>query len=340
VALPVGASLKSVPVELKEGVMRIGPSLPRVLAVICVGGLAAGVSPALGAFPGENGKIAFDSDDGDIDIWTINPNGSKLDNLTANSDAFEGLSSWRADGRKLVFLSDRSTATNPEGDTEIFVMNANGSNQQQITFNALDEEFPAWSPDGRIVFARDLDPIVGQVDDDIFTMEADGTNQKNLTNSPGVGDFEPSWSPTGRRIAFVSDRDGDGEIYTMRPDGTGVRQLTFDGLGYEFPDWSPDGRLIAFHSGPSGEFDLYDVYTIRANGGDKTRLTFGAGFDGFPVWSPNGRRLAFASGRDGNGEIYTMRADGSHQTNRTNTAADDFAPDWQPLDDDHDDGDD
>jgi Tol biopolymer transport system component len=310
------------------------------LVLICTGGLAAGVCPALGAFPGENGRIAFDSDrdGGDVDVWTMRPNGSDLVNLTANSDAFDGLSSWRADGRKLVFLSNRRTATNPEGDTEIFVMNANGSNQRQITFNALDEEFPAWSPDGRIVFARDLDPIVGQIDDDIFTTEADGTNQQNLTNSPGIDDFEPSWSPTGRRIAFVSDRDGDIDLYTMRPDGRGVRQLTFDGLGYEFPDWSPDGRLIAFHSGPDLELGaLHDVYTIRANGGDKTQLTFGAGFDGLPVWSPDGRQLAFTSFRDDNDEIYTMRADGSHQTNRTRNPGLDIAPDWQPLDDDEED---
>jgi dipeptidyl aminopeptidase/acylaminoacyl peptidase len=193
------------PVDLNEGIMRIGPSLPRVLAVICVGGLAAGVSPALGAFPGENGKIAFDSDrDGDIDIWTMSPRGGNLDNLTANSDAFDGLSSWRADGRKLAFMSDRETPTNPTPpgfsvpDTEIFVMNADGSNQRQLTFNAFDDEFPAWSPDGkRIVSTRDFDPIIGQLDEDILTMDSDGTNEKNLTNTPGVNEFEPVWSPTG-----------------------------------------------------------------------------------------------------------------------------------------------
>jgi Tol biopolymer transport system component len=125
----------------------------------------------------------------------------------------------------------------------------------------------------------------------------------------------------------------------MRPDGRGIRQLTFDGLGYEFPDWSPDGRLIAFHSGPDLELGaLHDVYTIRANGGDKTQLTFGAGFDGLPVWSPDGRQLAFTSFRDDNDEIYTMRADGSHQTNRTRNPGLDIAPDWQPLDDDEDHG--
>ena len=309
--------------------------------VLSAGGFAAGVSPALGAFPGENGRIAFDSDrdGGDVDVWTMRPDGGNLVNLTAGSDAFEGFSSWRADGRKLVFMSDRVTATNPEGDTELFVMNANGSNQRQITFNALDDEYPAWSPDGRIVFARDFNPIRGEADYEIFTMNADGTNQQNLTNTPGVDEIEPSWSPTGRSIAFISYRDGDGELYTMRPNGSGIRQLTFDGLGYEFPDWSPDGRLIAFHSGPVDEFDLYDVYTIRANGRDQTRLTFGAGFDGFPAWSPNGRRLAFMSGRDDDGDIFTMRADGSQQTNRTNNAAFDIAPDWQPLQDDDEDHD-
>jgi Tol biopolymer transport system component len=312
------------------------------LALICTGGLAGGVSPALGAFPGDNGKIAFDSDrDGDIDIWTMSPRGGNLVNLTANSGAFDGLSSWRADGRRLAFMSDRRTATNLEGDTEIFVMNADGSNQRQITFNAFDDEHPAWSPDGkRIVFARDFDPIVGQFDEDLFTMDADGTNEKNRTNTPGVNEFEPVWSPTGRTIAFASDRDGDGEIYRMRPNGSGVRQLTFNALNDEFPDWSPDGRRIAFFGERDGNFD---IYTMRADGGKQTRLTFDAAFDGLPVWSPDGRQLTFASDRDGNDEIYTMRADGSHQVNRTSNAAFDNGPDWQRLDDDdedHDDGDD
>jgi Tol biopolymer transport system component len=72
------------------------------------------------------------------------------------------------------------------------------------------------APDGkRIVFTRDLDPIIGQIDEDILTMDSDGTNEKNRTNTPGVNEFDPVWSPTGRTIAFGSDRDGDEEIYTM-----------------------------------------------------------------------------------------------------------------------------
>ena len=176
-----------------------------VACVLCIGGLAAGVSPALGAFPGENGKILFDSFRGGgetPDIWTMNPNGSNLVNLTANSEAFDGRASWRPDGRKIAFMSDRETPSNPTPpgfpgpDFEIFVMNADGSNQTQITFNEFDDEVPAWSPDGkRIVFQRDFDKVRGQADYDILTMKANGTRERNLTNSPGVQDFDPDWSP-------------------------------------------------------------------------------------------------------------------------------------------------
>jgi Tol biopolymer transport system component len=329
-----------------------------VLAVICLGGLASGVSPALGAFPGDNGSIAFESDrDGDSDIWTMSPSGSNLANLTANSESADSRASWRADGRKLAFMSDRETPSNPvppgfpgpDSDFEIFVMDADGSNQTQITFNALDDEAPVWSPNGkRIVFQRDFDPVRGQVDFDILTMRANGADERNLTSSPGVQDFDPDWSPDGRRIAFASERDGDAEVYTMKPDGSRVRQLTFNDGPRQFdaePSWSPDGRKIAFTSErdavPETPFQV-EIYTMRANGNDQTRLTFDDLSDFFPAWSPDGREIAFSSFRDvtpeteGNADIFTMRADGSNQVNRTNNPAFDAAPDWQPLDDDDD----
>jgi Tol biopolymer transport system component len=330
------------------------------LTVICVGCFATGVSPALGAFPGDNGKIAFNSfrDGDDSDIWTMSPSGSNQVNLTANSDE-DNLANWRADGRKLAFMSDRETPANPVPpglagpDFEIFVMNADGSRLTQITFNELDDENPAWSPDGkRIVFQRDLDPVRGQTDYDIFTMKADGSRQRNRTNNPALMDVDPNWSPNGRRIAFSSDRDGDGEIYTMRRNGSGVRQLTFnDGPLDLAPNWSPDGRVIAFDS----DRDLteetpfqVEIYTMRANGDDQTRLTFDDLSDFAPAWSPDGRRIAFTSFRDvtpeaeGNAEIYTMKPDGSDLTRLTQDRAFDGFPDWQPLDDDddHDDDDD
>ena len=311
-----------------------------VACVLGVGGLAAGVSPALGAFPGENGWIVFDSDrhGGDIDVWTMRANGRDPLPLTDNSHAFDGNASWRADGRKIAFMSDRETPSNPtppgrrDPDFEIFVMNADGSNQAQITFNELHDEEPAWSADGqRIVFQRDFVPVEGEVDYDLFTIKADGSRETRLTNSPGVSEVEPNWSPDGRRIAFASERDLDGnrEIHTMRPDGSGVRQLTFTQNVFEGrPNWSPDGRMIAYQ-GATG--DDFDIFTMLADGGDQTLLASTDGFDGFPAWAPGGRQIAFASDRDGDPEVFTMRADGNNPVNLTQNHRFDAAPDWQPL---------
>lgn len=296
----------------------------------------------------ENGKIAFysDRDGGDADIWTMRPDGTGLVDLTPGPEAEDAFPNWRADGRKIVFMSDRETTSNPtpagsEGpDFEIFVMDADGSNRTQVTFNELDDEDPAWSPSGkRIVFQRDFDPVRGEVDYDLLTVRADGTAERNLTNSPGVPDIGPSWSPNGRRIAFASDPDGDDnyDIFKMTPDGAHVQQLTSGALDNEFPDWSPDGRRIAFNSNRDSnpddplEEENFELYTMGAGGGHETRLTFNPAGDGLPAWSPDGRKIAFASNRTGAPDIYTMRADGSNQVNRSNNEAFDYAPDWQPL---------
>jgi Tol biopolymer transport system component len=325
----------------------------RLMAVICVGGLAAGVSPALGAFPGANGKIAFESErrDGNSDIWTMNPDGRNLDNLTRDSDGTDGQANWRADGRQIVFVSNRETPRNPPvpglgaPDLEVFVMNADGSHETQVTFNELDDENAAWSPDGkRIVFQRDFDPVPGEIDYDILTMTAKGTRENNLTNSRGVLDWQPNWSPNGRQIVFASapNPDANNDIYTMRPDGSGRTRLTSGALDNEYPNWSPDGARIAFNSNrddPRRE-ENFEVYTMRAGGRDVTRLTFNDAGDGLPAWSPNGHRIAFGSNRAGSPDIHTMRADGDNQVNLTNHEAFDYAPDWQPRGDRGDGGDD
>jgi dipeptidyl aminopeptidase/acylaminoacyl peptidase len=233
-----------------------------VLVVAAVVGLAVGVPPAVGAdASSKNGRIAFTRDF--LDVWSMRPDGSSPVNLTADSAAADWMPSWRPDGRKLAFMSNRVTPTNPgpDPDYEIFVMNADGSGVRQLTANALDDETPSWSPDGhKLVFQRDFNPIAEQVDYDLFTMHADGTHQRNLTSSPGVNEQEADWSPNDRRIAFASDRDGDFELYTMRPDGSRVRQLTNNqGPDDRNPAWSPDGRRIAFDSnrGWPGGRDLH-----------------------------------------------------------------------------------
>ena len=85
---------------------------------------------------------------------------------------------------------------------------------------------------------------------------ADGSEQKRLTNNPAI-DLSPRWSPSGNKIAFASDRDGNYEIYVMNADGSEQKRLTNNSSRDGSPCWSPDGKKIAFGSSIGGNSEIY-----------------------------------------------------------------------------------
>ena len=199
---------------------------------------------------------------------------------------------------------------------------------------------PSWSPDGkRIAFVSDRDrflDIHGFPTSEIYVMDADGENPQNLTNNR-VEDSSPSWSPDGKRIVFISYRDGHfigdfeeitSEIYVMDVDGGNQQRLTENRKNDESPSWSPDGKRIAFSSDRKGDFVNFEIYVMDANGGNQQRLTENRVDDENPSWSSDGKRIAFYSRRDGNAEIYVMDADGGNQQKLTNHPRNDVSPAW------------
>ncbi|MHB1296722.1 MAG: DUF5050 domain-containing protein [Anaerolineae bacterium] len=160
----------------------------------------------------------------------------------------------------------------------------------------------------------------------IYTMRSDGSDPVRLTDG-AHNDTSPVWSPDGRRIVFVSDRDGNREIYVMNANGSDQVNLTQNGADDWTPTWTPDGQRIAFASFRDGNWELY---VMDANGANVARLTHNTAADYALTWSPNGEQVAFVSNRDGNPEIYLMQADGSGQTRVTEDAATDQAPAWSP----------
>jgi TolB protein len=235
--------------------------------------------------------------------------------------------SWSRDGRKIVFHSNRSSLR-PEA-YDLFVMNPYGSEVTRLTDHSATEMNAVFSPDGsRIAFVSDRDGNL-----EIYVMNADGSQPRRLTNDPGE-DIHPFWSPDGSRIIFNSTRTSKNtkepeiyEIYSMNADGTGLRQITRDGVVNTYAVWSPDGRKIAFRKivGENSE-----VFVMNADGTEQVNLTRDPSFDGWPAWSPDGSRIAFSTKRTGSFQLHLMNADGSGIVRLVETDGRCSGPMWSP----------
>jgi len=147
----------------------------------------------------------------------------------------------------------------------------------------------------------------------IVTVNASNGTIKDLTDGK-AGDAEPMWSPDGRRIAFISNRDGTRNVHVMNADGSKVEQLTRLKVPCGGPRWSPDGKRIAFLSGPAR---AEQISLIDADGGNLTQLTKGAFSCRQPAWSPDGKKLTYSQYGPGIYGTWVMAADGRGAVNLT-----------------------
>ena len=280
-------------------------------------------------------RIAFASDrDGNWEIYVMDVNGGNPRNLT-NDPSDDRDPSWSPDGKRIVFFSNRDGhVIDGRPTSEIYVMDADGGNPQNLTNDRNDDRFPSWSPDGkRIAFVSDRDGPPRYFD--IYVMDADGGNLQRLTSDPR-DDRNPSWSPDGERIVFGARREGHFEtkfavtyeIYVMDADGGNQQRLTENRKNDWGPSWSPNGKRITFASDRKGDLVNIEIYVMDADGSNPQRLTENRVYDWQPSWSPDGERIAFVSERDGNSEIYVMDADGGNPQNLTNNPHSDIHPAW------------
>jgi Tol biopolymer transport system component len=279
----------------------------------------------------DHSKIAFQGGDTGGDIWVVNADGSGLTNLTDTPSgigadhAAEKGPRWSPDGSRILFT--RTILLPPDGDvleTDIWVMNANGSGQTKLTETGSEQAEGGdytWSPDGtKIAFTSARGGSPG-----IWVMGADGSNEHQLAD--GIS-FDPDWSPDGKRIAFLR-QGAEIDVWAMNADGSNEDQLTNQpgDLKAEV-SWSPDGTKIVYRFAASPGSS--DIWTVNADGNGEFNVTKSGGDNTDPVWSPDSRQIAFVFGMGSSQPVVqVVNADGTGLLpNVSGRAAPSFRPDW------------
>jgi TolB protein len=263
---------------------------------------------------------------------------------------------------KIAFVGEK------DNGRELFVMDYDGYDPQQVTADGYLNLMPTWSPDRKSliytayrdrkqqIMRREL--VTGREEvlvapsslnitatlspnsrfvtyasahegnSDIYQLELDTGTIKQLTFHESA-DLSPTWSPDGRTLAFTSDRGGRPQIYLMDADGSNVRRLTYDGDYNAAPAWSPKGDWIVYVCRiPSEGFKLC---RISPDGERRAQITHGNSIDDSPSWAPNGRHLAFSSIRRGESQLYIITVNGKGEEKISSGGRHLSSPSWSPL---------
>jgi TolB protein len=235
----------------------------------------------------DGSKLAFATRrDGNEEIYELDLGSGGLENLTSNP-ATDTQPRWSPDGRLLAFFSDREgDAADPYDRRELYLLERGTGAVRRLTRNALYEEAPSWSADGRsVVFCRmrartgDGDPATC----DLWSIEVSSGDERRLTDRPGFSS-SPDATHAGAPILFHG-RDGERyELLALDLASGAVANLTRDAREDWQPAWSHDGTEIVWCAGERPhEFDLW---VMKADGSDRRPLVEGPGREEWPVPRP------------------------------------------------------
>ena len=280
------------------------------------------------AISNDGSKLAFVSDrDGNREIYALDLiwmdgytqwEGRNLTNITQTA-GHDWTPKFSPTNEKIVF-----TTYFPATDNyDVFIMNADGSDKQNLTNSPYYEKHPQFSPDGSFIIFQAWQKGKMEI---FFSNLLDG-NIMHLTSNTPAHDIIPvgnAFSPDGQEIVFTSERDGNRNIYIMNTDGTNQIQLTDHSAADYEPVYSPDGLSIIFTSERDGN---KEIYIMNNNGLNLKNLSNNPADDWNPRYYPDNHKIVFQSLRDGpaNWEIYMMTLEGKRQTNLTNHPRTDYS---------------
>jgi TolB protein len=225
----------------------------------------------------------------DQDLLVMNDDGTNLNTVIKTGDKMVVFPRWSPDGTYIAF-GIGAFFERPAKPGQLALIRPDGKGLRMLTDGTASSGFASWSPDGKRLVFR----VMGNGEKGLRILTLEDGKISTLTNEY---DTFPAWSPRGDLIAFVSFRTGDYEIYTIRPDGTHVRQLTASHGNEGHPVWSPDGKWIMFSSSRKGFKDeamldewgpqpYGELFIMRADGNGVRQLTDNQWEDAAPAWRP------------------------------------------------------
>jgi len=278
------------------------------------------------------------------------------DSSTSKAEAADGVR-WEAfedSSTSGTIVFTRMASGKKDNYREIYLMDSGSRTVERVTRNKYNDNYARLSPDGKkIVFEsirKDMDGN-GRLDDedrDIYIINSDGTGERRLLDE-SVFKGHPQWSPDGKKILFVSKRDGKPDIFVVDTDGASLVRLTDTGDCVD-PAWSPDGKKIVYLRFkakwlvPMTSLET-ELWTMNADGTDKKSLfNSEAGVKGGfkhsifdPAWSPDGKHIAFMRrmGKKGNygfgvWQVFVVNADGTNPRNMDRDKGFYGYPHWSP----------
>jgi Tol biopolymer transport system component len=316
-----------------------------ILALVAAAVAAMVAIPAAAKPPGTNGKIVTNSDNlltGEEQVYTVDPDGTDQQLIFNNSEVGQ----WSPDGTRVALV----TQLEPP-----HVLLFNVDDGSSVYFGLPFDRYPGlalfctvWSPDGARLACEgggETDPSLNGV----YTVRSsDGGDLQRVTSDPNGDDCPGDYSPNGKRLVITRANESKYALYTVKLDGSGLKQITPDGMDFNFCNgsWSPQGNEIVFSAhvpnGPNGlRISHSSIWVVHFDGTGLRQLPIAGPCGGLlsdpttfgcfnPVWSPDGRKIAFGRNiADEQRDLYTVNADGSGLFQVTHTPdISEFNGDW------------
>ena len=286
-----------------------------------------------------NAKIVFRSKrDGRHEIYTMNSDGANPTRIT--HDPTSALSpTWSPNGRQIAFHSRRGSQVVP--DSNIWVIDTDGKNLRQLTHHPEWDNYPDWSPDGlQIAFDSDRLSKEGEPPrTEIYVMDADGGNVTQVTDLGFAS--KPRWSPDGEWILFEGIIDQGRQIYAIRPNGTGLWQVSAPRpeTGMYLGGWSPDGRRMVYLAAVRAQAAQTTIIIATLDKSGKLKVKR---WEEVPLPNPNmpvqtvsfgadGKSILFGGRVWGRWQIFRFRLDTHELIQLTDEFQSDLGPrEWNP----------